>query len=146
MASLVWTKLFTDRFVSVVRRDSPAARRGLDLDAFCRASHVVVVPEARARNPLDRKLSERKRSRHVALRVPSFLAALAVVASSELVLTTPERLIDRYGETLSVRTFAPPLPLGTLTMSMCWHERQRRDPGHTWLRNLVAAVGAASAG
>ena len=139
-ASLVWTKLFSDRFLSVVRLGHPRVKRRLDLDAFCAVSHVVVSPEPRAGNVVDRLLSAAGRRRHVALRIPSFVAGLAVVSSSDLMVTTPERLVRHFEARLALTSFPPPLPLPPLTLSVAWHERQRRDQAHAWLRATVAAV------
>ncbi len=139
-ASLVWTKLLNDRFLSVVRRGHPHIKRRLDLDRFCAVSHVVVSPEPRAGNVVDRLLAEAGRRRHVALRVPSFVAALSVVSTSELMLTTPERLVRRFEEQLALASFAPPLPIPSLSLWVAWHERQRRDQAHAYLRASVAGV------
>jgi hypothetical protein len=32
------------------------------------------------------------------------------------------------------------LPIPSLSLSLAWHERQRRDQAHAWLRSTVADV------
>ena len=145
--SLVWTKLRSERFVSVLRGDHPRAPRGLgldlNLDLFCALSHVVVVPERRVGNRIDTLLTEHGRTRHIALRVPSFLAALLTVADSDLLLTTAESVARRVATGFDLRILDTPLPLGELTLSMAWHERQRDDAGHTWLRAMLTKSASA---
>jgi DNA-binding transcriptional LysR family regulator len=139
--ALVWRKLLQDPFISVVKRGHPRVRGRPTLAEFAALSHVVVVPEAGTRNALDERLKAIGLSRHVALRVPSFLPALVAVASSELVLTAPQSLVRAFAEPFALSVFAPPLPVGGITVSAAWHERQRRDPGHAWLRaQLVRAA------
>jgi DNA-binding transcriptional LysR family regulator len=134
---LVWTKLISERFVSVVRKDHPKLRRPLDLDLFCALSHVVVVPEQRAGNPIDERLAAHGRKRHIALRVASFLAAPLVVAESDLLLTTPESVARRFAAGFGLRVCTPPLELESLGLSLAFHERQRSDPGHAFLRAAI---------
>lgn len=135
---LIWTKARSDRFVSVVRKGHPAVKRTLDLDLYCALSHVVVVPERRAGNPIDKLLAQHGRKRHIALRVSSFLAAPLAVAESDLVLTTPESLARRFATDFKLQVHTPPFALEPLALALAWHERQRTDPGHTFLRTMVA--------
>jgi DNA-binding transcriptional LysR family regulator len=136
-AGVVWTRLLTDRFVSVVRERHPKVRTTLDLDLFCALSHVVVVPERRATNAVDKLLADLGRERRVSLRVPSFLVALHAIADSDMILTTPESIARIFARKLDLRVLAPPVSLGPLSLSLAWHERHRADPSHLWLRKMI---------
>jgi DNA-binding transcriptional LysR family regulator len=136
-AGIVWTKLPADRFVSVVRKRHPRVGAKLDLDLYCSLAHVVVVPERRATNAIDTLLARVGRRRHVGLRVPSFLVAPLAVAESDMILTTPESVARIFAQSLALRVLAPPLPIEAVSLSLAWHERQRADPGHTWLRRMI---------
>ena len=67
-----------------------------------------------------------------------FATALALARSSDLIACVPER------HTASLRTgmysFALPLPIPDMTISLCWHPRLQADPAHRWLRELVLDV------
>jgi DNA-binding transcriptional LysR family regulator len=136
-SSIVWTKLPPDPFVSVVRKDHPLVKKKLDLDLYCKLSHIVVVPERRATSAVDRWLSEAQRSRHVGLRVPSFLVAPLAVANSDMLLTTPDSAARIFAESHQLRLLPCPVPLEGVTLALGWHERQRTDQGHIWLRRLI---------
>jgi DNA-binding transcriptional LysR family regulator len=138
-AGIVWVKLPADRFVSIVRKQHPRVGKKLTLDLYCSLSHVVVVPERRAVNAVDKLLEGVGRRRHVGLRVPSFLVAPLAVAASDMILTTPESVASLFAKSLELRVLAPPLALEGVSLALAWHERQRADPGHTWLRRLIAA-------
>jgi DNA-binding transcriptional LysR family regulator len=143
-AGVVWSKLFSDRFVTVARKDHPHTGRTISLDRFCALSHVVVTPDGRAgASSVDDALMDRGRERHVALRVPSFHLVFAAIAGSELIATVPERLARAMASRSSLHIAPPPLPLPRLSISMAWHERQRHDAAHAWFRKRVAEVAPA---
>ena len=89
---------------------------------------------------VDRLLEARGQTRRVALRVAQFHTALAVVAASDLVLSAPGVLALLIGETQGVVSLRPPLPIPKHSVSLVWHERFTKDPGHVWLRGLIADV------
>ena len=91
---LVWTRLFSERNVCLVRAGHPVAGRSVSLEAFCALPNVVVSPEGRG-SAIDEALGRRGLRRRPALRVPSFLVAPWVVAASDLVTTLPARLARR---------------------------------------------------
>ena len=141
IAGLVWRHLFAEHFVCVVRGGHPrAGRKPLTLDDFCALGHIVVVPSGRPGSPVDDALARRGRKRHVVLRLPSFLVAPMVVASSDLVVTTPARLAERFAG-LPLVTHVPPLAIPGFRVALGWHERHRGEPGHVWFRGIVAEVG-----
>jgi DNA-binding transcriptional LysR family regulator len=136
---LVWTRLFGERNVCLVRKDHPAVGRTLSLEAYCALPHVVVSPEGRG-SAVDEALRRRGLRRRVALRVPSFLFAPLVVAETDLVATTAARVARRFAEVLPLRVLEPPLPQPEFALALGWHERLRQDPAHAWFRRLVAEV------
>jgi DNA-binding transcriptional LysR family regulator len=135
--SLVWSKLRTDRFVTLARRAHPQVQGSLTLATYCALSHVVVVPEWRLGNPIDAWLAERGKSRHIALRVPSFLAGPLAVVESDLILTTPASLARRFASGFPLQVLPTPVAVEPITLALAWHERQRRDAGHTFLRTQL---------
>lgn len=142
---IVWGPVFTDRFVTIARRDHPRIGDALTMADFVREGHVVVAPEpAAAAGIVDRALAAEGRARAVLVRVPSFLVAPLIVAESDLIASVPERILRGDPGARGVRAFAPPVPLPGLTLAMGWHERMRRDPEHTWFRRRLAlAAGTA---
>jgi DNA-binding transcriptional LysR family regulator len=131
--------LFSERYVFIARRGHPRLRRALDLDTFVGLEHVVVSPRGGGfSGPTDAVLQARRRSRRVALSVPSFLIVPEIVAQSDLVAVVPERLVRGRADKLLVRD--PPLPVPGFTMGMVWHERTTTHPAHRWLRDTLAGV------
>lgn len=78
--------------------------------------------------------------RRVALRIPHFYSALAIVAQSDLVVTAPNAL-GHWGATgVDVVALECPLPLPKHSVNLVWHERFSKDTGHAWLREVIIAL------
>jgi DNA-binding transcriptional LysR family regulator len=72
--------------------------------------------------------------RDVVMTVTSFIAAAAVVASTDLVTTIPESLLEAHPKLRPVRG---PVPSHSVKISMCWHDRTDQDPAEQCLREVV---------
>jgi DNA-binding transcriptional LysR family regulator len=133
---LVLSVQYTRRFVTVSRR-----RRKLNLAGFLAAEHVLVSPQGEEGGYVDDSLRLLGQRRRVAVAVPSFLAALALVQSSELVATLPEDVLIA----LAPRLPRQPCPVITPTLPMCigWAARFGNDARHRWLREQLRQVLAA---
>lgn len=138
--SLVRRTILGGTYHCYLRRDHPALADGpLDLDRYVALPHVLVSPTGSGSGPIDRMLAELGLERRIALRVPTFAVAPRVVARTDLVLTAPDRLASTLGE-LAVVAVPAPLSIPDHGVAMLWHPRVGADPGHRWLRDLVADV------
>ena len=137
--------LYTDGFVCVVRAGHPAAASGLDLERYVALRHVAVTISGIGESAVDIALAARGLARHVALRVPHFLAGAMLVADSDMVLTLPSRLAHRLAQRLPLALLPVPLPIAPLSPAMIWHERVHGDPAHVWVRQQLVDVVASFA-
>ncbi|MEZ4241437.1 MAG: LysR family transcriptional regulator [Myxococcota bacterium] len=139
--------LVDDTFVCVVRSDHPclAQPAGLDLEAYLALPHLLVAPRGNPGSIVDDELAALGRTRHVAVQVPTFLSAPALVAASDLVWTLPQHLARALAAEARLATVPTPLPVPGFTVHLAWHERWQHDPGHAWLRRLLAEEGHVSA-
>ena len=127
--------LFRDRFVGVVRATHPLARGRMTLARYLAAGHVLVARQGGKRAPVDEALQAAGAERRIAATTGSFAAALALARASELVATVPERQTGILRD--GMHSFALPLEVPPLTVSMLWHPRMDADPAHRWLRGVV---------
>jgi len=141
-AGLRQQTLFTEEMVFLCRKGHPRVKRQLDLAGYLELRHVLVSLRGGSQSAIDARLAEAGQRREVALIVPHFLAALLIVACSELVLTAPARIVKQLGEALALKVMAPPLPVPGFTIRQVWHERYHDDPAHLWLRQEVFAAAA----
>jgi DNA-binding transcriptional LysR family regulator len=75
--------------------------------------------------------------RSVSATVPSFAAAAAVAAVTDLVATLPRSLFEVLGKPLGLTVVRGAVPGLAVTMAMCWHERTHADPALSAFRQLV---------
>jgi DNA-binding transcriptional LysR family regulator len=127
--------LFSDRFVGVVRSKHPLARGNVTLARYVAATHVRVTGPGRGKGPIDDALVPFGRERAIAATVGGYSAALALARASDLVASVPERHTGdlRAG----MYSFALPMPISSITVSLLWHPRMDGDPAHRWLRACV---------
>lgn len=147
--------LLRDRFACLMRADHPILRAKaghrrlrrdaarLKLEDYAKLSHILVSPQGEGPGVVDRALARRGLSRRVVLRVPSFVSALAIVGKGDLVLTAPTALSRLAPSPHAVASLPAPLALPGHTVHLLWHERFTHEPGHRWLRELIAEVASA---
>jgi DNA-binding transcriptional LysR family regulator len=133
-------KLLDDTFTCAVRRGHPILLRGVTLDGFCAARHIIVAPGGELSGAVDRALSRRKLAREVAVGTSAFLVSAWICAQSECVLTAPSRLVQLVGPGLGLQAFSPPLTMPGISIAQVWHARSDADPAHRWFRGLVHAA------
>lgn len=136
--------ILTDKFVTVVRKGHPKIKKKkLTLETFCNLGHVIVSPQGDLEGAVDVSLRKAGYRRHVAASVCSFLSSGPLIASSDLILTAPARLVERFVTSLPLETFEPPIELPPINVVQIWHERFQADPMHIWLRAAIRDMAAA---
>lgn len=119
-------------------RSSAALRaQALVLEDYLSNARVAVAPDGRTQTMVDAALGREKHSRHIALRIGSFLAASLIVAGSDLLGTLRWRVAKQAAQHLPLQLFELPFPSPNVNIYISWHERSHDDPGHRWLPNLI---------
>ena len=127
--------LLRDRFVGVMRRGHPLARRKVTPARYCGARHVALTRQGAEKGPVDAALAAHGFERHVVAMVSGFAAALALARGTDLIATVPERHTSHLRD--GMVTFALPVATPRITVSLLWHPRMDADPAHRWLREIV---------
>jgi DNA-binding transcriptional LysR family regulator len=128
--------LFEERTVLVGAATGPKrlSRQALE---ECRHVGVEMVPSLAGRDLTAAAYARAGVPRPVAVVVPTFTAAAAVAASTNLVATLPASLAEVLGPRLGLRIIAAPAPIASVTMHLLWHDRTDADPAMRALRDLV---------
>ncbi|RKH91238.1 LysR family transcriptional regulator [Corallococcus sp. AB045] len=134
--------LLDERTVLVARDDHPVLTKRLSARALGALRHVGVemVPGKGFRDLVGAAYARAGIRREVAMTVPSFLTAAAMVAATDLVATLPESLVAAQGARLGVRGVNAPVPAHTVKMALCWHDRTHADPAVRYFRALVRSA------
>ena len=135
--------LFRQPYVCLMRESHPLAHaEGLTLSDFAAASHVRVMAAGTGHGRIDAAISETLEQqgwqRRIRLTVPNYVALGDVLGHSDLIATVPERFAQRVTGPFALTTRALPLAVDGSAIHQFWHARLQKDPGHQWLRELVA--------
>ncbi|MGH7298366.1 MAG: LysR family transcriptional regulator [Polyangiaceae bacterium] len=128
------------RFGVVGRRGHPALRRAPSTEQWLAYGHVVTRFGNEQTNAIEVALARHRLRRRVALEVPSFLAGLFVLPTSDLLMNAPVQLVQEAATRLRLTTRDAPIRLPRVRVSICWHERFQRDAAHQWARERVFEV------
>ena len=130
VSDLVMRPVYRRRFLVGTRR-----RRRFTLPSYCAAEHVLVSPGGQEGGFVDDALAKVGARRRVAVAVPTFQAALALLQRSDLVSTLPEDVCRALAPKLFLQ--ACPVETPVLTMCVLWAARMQSDERHRWLRRHV---------
>ncbi len=135
-ARFISRDLYDEEFVVVMREGHALAKR-ISLDAYCKASHLVVSASGDPRGHVDEALAQRGMARRVALTVPNFFMALAVVAETDLIAALPKKFLKMYGERYPVVSGAVPLPIKNVPIRAIAPRVATMDAGLAWLVDTI---------
>lgn len=138
--------LFDDGYACVVDAATVRDHGRLDPVAYLARSHVLVASDRDRVDPVDAAIAKQGGRRKIACVVPHWSVAPALIAGTNLVLTTARRSLAALEQDPRFAVFEPPYPVPGFTVSALWNGRNDADPGHSWLRErLLAACSGAQA-
>lgn len=130
--------LYEEDFVIAMRAGHPFADDP-SLAAFCEKQHLVVSLTGDPRGFVDQDLERRGMSRRIALTVPNFMFALAVLAETDLISALPRRFVAMHARRFDVICVEPPLPLARFQLNAVASRAALMDAGLAWLFDLLIA-------
>ena len=135
MDQFVFKPLSSDRLVCVLRRGHPASRTRLTLNRWLALEHVMVGSVLPNTSAVQEAVHALKKTRRIGARVPSMVAALHLVARSNLTCALPEKLVAALPHGVTTRPL--PLTVAPLELHLVWHPRLTTQPVHRWLRESL---------
>ncbi|MEH7969636.1 LysR family transcriptional regulator [Pseudomonas aeruginosa] len=133
-------RLFEERFVCVCRRSLFDRPDGLSLDRYLAARHVRVSLQDNPAEEVDSALEKRGLRRQVALTLPHFTVAPALLAGTDLVLTIAERTLERLRLPEELALCEPPLAIPRFDYVQIWRGDAEREAAGAWLREQIQAA------
>ena len=138
--------LFSERFVSIVRKEHPILEENLSLESYIAYPHALIStgsPTHSIKNSpkghIDRILEEAGVTRRVMLKLPHFFSAALIISQTDLILTIPRRIALLYTNAANITLFDPPIALGEYNYMQIWASHGDRVPFQVWLRNLISS-------
>ena len=136
-------RLYEEDFV-IAMRDGHLYADDPTLDRYCAMQHMVVSLAGDPNGFVDEILASHGRSRRIALTVPNFMFALAVLSETDLLSAMPRRLVDKHGERFRVSWMEAPLPLPGFSLNIVAPKAALMDPALAWLLELIDSADHAS--
>ena len=136
--------LLEDEIVCLVAAGHLLARKGMSVEDYQRAIHVVPMPYSISqRGVIDSVLASMRISRDERVKVQSFTAAPYLLQNTDLVFTTTLHFARFYAKLLPLAIIRSPITFPPMRFYQLWHERNHHAPGHRWLRRLLSECGRA---
>jgi DNA-binding transcriptional LysR family regulator len=134
-------RLFEETYLVVARPDHPQVRHGLDFDTYLASGHLIVSFAGDLVGTIDEQLARRGLSRRVVASSPMFLTAFAAAAKSDLLVTAPKRLVQRYATNFGLQVFELPFAPELFFMDILRSQYSISDPAIDWLvENIVGLL------
>ena len=127
--------LFRDRFIGVVRKGHALTKGKITPARYAEGQHILVSRRGLDIGPIDEAMVPLGLTRQIAVIVSGFSAALALARGSDLIASVPKRHTGNLRAGL--HSFALPVAVAEITVSLLWHPRLDADPAHRWLRGCV---------
>lgn len=134
-------RLFTHRFICLMRSGHPLAAHALTLERFISCGHAVVRAEGRSQEVLENYLERHRIRRRSVLETSHFMSLPFILAKTDLIATVPHAIGYAYvAEHASITLAEPPFKLPRYDLKQHWHRKFNNDPRVTWLRGLVSSL------
>ncbi|MCX4162967.1 MULTISPECIES: LysR family transcriptional regulator [Paraburkholderia] len=134
-------RLFSHRFICMMRSGHPLASAPLTLAQFVAAGHAVVRAEGRSQEVLEKFLEKKRIRRRAVLETPHFMSLPFILARTDLIATVPHAIGFAYvTEHASITLVEPPLVLPRFDLRQHWHRKYHNDPRTNWLRGVVSEL------
>lgn len=131
--------LFSDDFVCVINEKLLPTGK-LTAKRYSEFRHILISPNGDMKPKSQSTLAKHGIQRNFYAGVASFLSPAWILTQTDLALTCPRRLALAYKKYFPLEIHALPTPISGITISQIWHERQNRDPLHSWMRKMIAKI------
>jgi DNA-binding transcriptional LysR family regulator len=134
--------LFQDRFVCIAARDHPEIRGSLTVAQFLRFPHARTYGTNRttSNRVIDEAIQRLGRESAPPFQLQNFLSVPLALGGTDLIATVPLSFARMFAKQYPLQVVEPPIRLPRIRYAAYWHERNQKEPGHRWLRDMVSAV------
>ena len=130
--------LFKEDFVIVVRAGHRFAADPT-LEHYAGLEHLVVSMTGDPHGFVDEILARDGRSRRIALTLPNFMFALAVVADSKLACAIPRSFATMHADRFGITVVEAPFQMPVFRLNVIALQSAMADPGIAWLKGLLVS-------
>ena len=129
--------LYEEYFVCVASAKRFKNRKAIAIDEYVAATHLLVSPKEDMVGLVDEALAQQNLSRNVAMSVPNFLIVPFILVNTNFIATLPAHLVTTFVEVWQLYACPLPFQMNGFSVDLLWHNKNDREAGHVWLRNLM---------
>jgi DNA-binding transcriptional LysR family regulator len=127
------TPLIKQRYACMVRKHHSKVGDTLTLDQYLSLDHIAISSRRKGLSYVDMALNRLGRRRTVKMRVQHYQVAPMLVASTDLALTIPMSMAQKY----DMKVLELPFSLPALDWNLYWHTSADQDKANIWMRGLL---------
>ncbi len=131
--------LLRQRYACAVRKEHPVVGGSLTLDQYLELDHVVVSSRRKGVSYEDAALNRLGRQRKIRTRVQHYQVAPLVVERTDMALTMPMSMAQKY----DLQVLELPFSLPPLDWNLFWHKSADHDQANIWMRDLLMEIAEA---
>ena len=131
--NLCHTPLIAWPYVCVVRHDHPIVADTLTIEEYLKLQHIHISSRRKGDGHVDIALNRLGLQRKFQLRVKNNLATPDIVQRTDLALTIPLGLAQKF----DLKIVALPFEVQKLEWHLYWHKSADRDQANSWLRESI---------
>lgn len=135
--------LFKDQFATAYRKNSSLFKGSISKDEFFDAEHALITLQGDFSDDMEQTFRGKKRGRKIVYGSSSFTGLAWVLAKSDLLLTAPKILLNKYEEYFPLNVVNCPVDIDPISIQMVWHQQSHQDPLKSWFRQKLKSVCAA---
>lgn len=126
--------LFEDRYVCLMAAEHPLARKQIGHEDYIQARHLEIYYEG-GWKPLYLSTPELQGvNLNVGLRLPGVTGFIPTIATTDLIMTLPERLARLIGGPMLIKD--PPF-ISRFQLCLYWNKMTHHSKAHQWLREQI---------
>lgn len=134
-------RLHRQQFACLMRAEHPRRAPRLSVREYLALEHVIVRPEGRSQEVLERFLERKHLRRTVVVTTSHFLPIPFIIARSDLVATMPKAVALHFASMIPQLAVAElPFDVAGFELKQHWHRRFDNEPRSRWLRERLAAA------
>lgn len=128
--------LGSSHYACMLRHDHPSGADTLSIDDYLTLGHIQVSSRRQGSGFVDAELKKLGKERRIHMRVQHYMVAPLVTLRTDLALTAPIQLLQRY----EARILELPFQLPQLEWHLYWHRSSEQDQASIWLRGKIIDI------
>ncbi|MGJ7513796.1 LysR family transcriptional regulator [Pseudomonas baetica] len=130
------TPLFEEHYACLLDRNTLPADGALDLSTYLSRPHVLLEMRGSGTPEIERALTAVRERRRVAVSLPHWNVAPALIGGTDLILTVASRALRDIDQS-SLIVVPPPFHIPSFTFVLVWHKRRGGDQALSWLNARI---------